>query len=216
MYRMIAGLSASLLVAGGTPALAQSAADQKEEVVCQLLDNCNDAAPAATEAAPTARGGGRSSATRGFSLARPKAEAATTSPAAAAPVANRQAKPAAVKAKSPVTKAGTYDLRVTFASGSFDLAPAAKSRATVFASALQDPRLAGKRVRIEGHTDSIGNADKNRALSEQRAHAVADFLIGAGVEKSRLDVAGFGPSQPLPGIPTTAAAQRRVVAVLIK
>lgn len=215
MYRTIAALSASLVAASGAPALAQSAAEQKEQAVCQLLDNCG--AAAAPAESPSPRGTPRVSSTRGFSLARPKAEAAAT-PAAASPVANRPTKPAyASRPKAAgASKAGTYDLRVTFRSGSAELAPAFKARATMFASALQDPRLAGRRVRIEGHTDSVGNSDKNKALSEQRARAVADLLTASGVDSGRLDVAGYGPTQPLPGLASTAAAQRRVVAVLIK
>ena len=71
----------------------------------------------------------------------------------------------------------------------------------MFASALKDPRLEGRRVRIEGHTDSVGSDDSNRDLSQRRARTVADVLIAAGVDSSRLDVAGYGAAQPLPGLP---------------
>ncbi|WP_197277301.1 OmpA family protein [Sphingomonas profundi] len=219
---MIAGLSATLLAAtflAATAAPAQTAAEQKEEVVCQLLDTCGSETAAPPQASPSPRGAPRTTSTRGFSLARPKAD--TAAAAAAAPVANR---PTATKQSyasskpkpAAAGKAGAYDLRVTFKSGSAELAPSAKSRAQMFASALQDPRLAGRRVRIEGHTDSIGNADKNKDLSERRARAVADLLTASGVESGRLDVAGYGPSEPLAGLPSTAPAQRRVVAVLVK
>ncbi len=228
MKRMIAGnmkggrrmmactLSASVLLLAGTPVLGQSTAAPKAEVgeaVCQLLDNCAGEAPAAAKP----RGTPRVSSTRGFSLARPKADG--TPAAAPAPIASGKPTKAASSVAKPVKNpvgAGRYDLRVTFRSGSAEVASAAKSRATVFAAALRDPRLAGRRVRIEGHTDSVGNAESNRVLSERRARAVADLLIAAGVDTGRLDVAGFGSTQPLSGIASTAGAQRRVVAVLVK
>lgn len=67
-----------------------------------------------------------------------------------------------------------------------------KSVADVF---KQFPAL--KKVRVDGHTDDVGTDEKNQTLSEQRAKAVMDFLIKAGVEKERLESKGFGKSQPL-------------------
>lgn len=50
---------------------------------------------------------------------------------------------------------------------------------------------------IEGHTDSIGNADYNLTLSTKRATSVQQYLINQGVQSSRLKVTGFGESMPL-------------------
>lgn len=220
MKRLISGLSAATLLFSGAPLLAQTAAQQQqEEVVCQLLNNCGggDAAAQPDAGAAAPRTGGRTSSTRGFSLARPTTAPAASTPAAPAAAGNRapaMASNRAAPARPRANPGGGYDLNVTFRSGSADLTSAFKSRATMFASALQDPRLAGRRVRIEGHTDSVGSPDSNRDLSQRRARTVADLLIASGVDASRLDVAGFGSSQPLPGLPGTAGAQRRVVAVL--
>ena len=53
-------------------------------------------------------------------------------------------------------------------------------------------------VRIEGHSDSLGDARENRALSEKRANSVKTFLIGKGkVPAKRLTAAGLGESQPI-------------------
>jgi OOP family OmpA-OmpF porin len=219
MKRLMSGLSASALLFSGAPLLAQAAAQQQEEVVCQLLNNCGagDAATSGDPAAPTPRAGGRTSSTRGFSLARPTVAPASNAPAGSGAASGRGSAAASnrtASAKPRANPGGGYDLNVTFRSGSADLTSAFKSRAEVFASALKDQRLAGRRVRIEGHTDSVGNPDSNRDLSQRRARTVADLLIAAGVEASRLDVAGYGSSQPLTGLASTAAAQRRVVAVL--
>jgi outer membrane protein OmpA-like peptidoglycan-associated protein len=53
------------------------------------------------------------------------------------------------------------------------------------------------RVRIEGHTDSVGDADENLKLSKRRALAVFDRLVELGVDADRLSYKGFGESRPL-------------------
>ena len=50
------------------------------------------------------------------------------------------------------------------------------------------------RLTIEGHTDSTGSAEHNRALSQQRADAVKTFLVTAGIDAARLQTTGFGAS----------------------
>lgn len=54
-----------------------------------------------------------------------------------------------------------------------------------------------KRIRIEGHTDSQGNADFNKRLSELRAEAVEQALISAGIDQSRITVVGLGEDFPI-------------------
>lgn len=49
---------------------------------------------------------------------------------------------------------------------------------------------------IEGHTDSVGDAGYNMALSQRRAQAVADYLQGQGVAASRFTVKAFGETAP--------------------
>ena len=52
------------------------------------------------------------------------------------------------------------------------------------------------RIQINGHTDDIGDAERNQKLSEERAKAVADFLADLGVQKERMQYKGFGETQP--------------------
>ena len=52
-------------------------------------------------------------------------------------------------------------------------------------------------VHIEGHTDSSYTPEYNQQLSEQRAQAVRDALVGRGVEANRIVVEGFGETQLL-------------------
>lgn len=52
-------------------------------------------------------------------------------------------------------------------------------------------------VAVIGHTDSVGRADDNQALSAERAAAVVAYLTNAGVDPSRLQASGAGESDPI-------------------
>ena len=53
------------------------------------------------------------------------------------------------------------------------------------------------KIRIEGHTDSRGNAAENTVLSNDRANTVKAYLESHGIASGRLSAQGFGPSKPL-------------------
>jgi len=53
------------------------------------------------------------------------------------------------------------------------------------------------KVEIDGHTDNVGNVAANQKLSEERAKAVADFLIRNGIDSKRITWKGFGSSKPI-------------------
>ncbi|WP_375772791.1 OmpA family protein [Archangium gephyra] len=54
-----------------------------------------------------------------------------------------------------------------------------------------------QRIRIEGHTDNQGDKTANLNLSKERARAVADYLIKAGLDPARIESEGFGDSRPV-------------------
>ncbi len=68
------------------------------------------------------------------------------------------------------------------------------------------------RVRIEGHTDSTGDAQLNQALSERRANAVKALLVSRGVLEQQISTLGFGESKPVADntSPAGRAKNRRV------
>jgi outer membrane protein OmpA-like peptidoglycan-associated protein len=69
-----------------------------------------------------------------------------------------------------------------------------------------------RRVRVEGHTDDRGDADRNRGLSMDRAQSCIDYLVRKGIATERLYAQGFGPDRPI-GDNTTnegRTANRRV------
>lgn len=53
------------------------------------------------------------------------------------------------------------------------------------------------KVQINGHTDNVGEAAYNKALSLKRARSVVDYLIRNGVDVNRLAAIGFGEERPL-------------------
>ncbi len=53
------------------------------------------------------------------------------------------------------------------------------------------------KLRISGHTDSIGEAPANQRLSENRAKTCYDYLVAKGIEASRMSHQGFGESRPI-------------------
>jgi len=65
----------------------------------------------------------------------------------------------------------------------------------VAATIIDHPELT--KVRIEGHTDSRGSASSNQRLSQARAESVMEYMIGKGLEASRLEAVGFGEDRPI-------------------
>ncbi|MFN5319037.1 MAG: OmpA family protein [Bacteroidia bacterium] len=53
------------------------------------------------------------------------------------------------------------------------------------------------KIGIQGHTDNVGNAASNLALSENRAKTIYHLLILNGIDASRLSFKGFGASKPV-------------------
>lgn len=56
---------------------------------------------------------------------------------------------------------------------------------------------ADRNVRIEGHTDNVGDVKPNQKLSLKRAESVRDFLIQAGTDGGRLKALGYGEVRPI-------------------
>lgn len=52
-------------------------------------------------------------------------------------------------------------------------------------------------IDVTGHTDSTGSAAFNQQLSEQRANAVADYLVYKGVQRGRIATRGYGAQFPV-------------------
>jgi OmpA-OmpF porin, OOP family len=102
------------------------------------------------------------------------------------------------------------DVTVNFEYNSSILQTDARINLDKLGTALSSPKLAGKKFRIGGHTDSKGNARYNQVLSERRAKAVRDYLITRfAIPSSNITAEGYGSSRlALPNEPENAANRR--------
>ena len=71
-------------------------------------------------------------------------------------------------------------------------------------------------LRIGGYTDNTGVSSLNKKLSQARAEAVVKYLVGEGIDKSRLSAEGYGPEHPVASNDTEEGrAQNRRIAVRV-
>lgn len=84
---------------------------------------------------------------------------------------------------------------IQFASGSAAISPESTAVLDQAAQVLLDNPTV--ELEVQGHTDNQGSAAGNQQLSEQRAQAVVDYLVSAGIDSARLTAVGFGDSQPI-------------------
>lgn len=104
----------------------------------------------------------------------------------------------------------TFDSGILFAVNSSQLQSAGQQNLRDLAASLEE--YEGTDVLVVGHTDSTGDAAYNQGLSERRADSARNFLIGAGLESSRVRAIGRGEEEPVDTNDTEAGRQanRRV------
>jgi outer membrane protein OmpA-like peptidoglycan-associated protein len=94
---------------------------------------------------------------------------------------------------------------VLFATESAVIRPDAEDALDAILERIRD--VSGNpRLLVEGHTDDRGSAAYGLALSRRRASAVATWLIGRGIARSRITTRGLGEAEP--AVPNTSAANR--------
>jgi len=199
---IIALLAGPLVAAAAVPAIAQSN-PSTNQIIQSLRPSGN-----------LLQGG-----TRGIRLAAPSSSGsgAQSAPAAASHVtrsataAARPSAPTQAEAAAP-----SVSLNVDFPTNSATLTPDAKATLDRLGRALTSKDLASYRFRIEGHTDTVGSAGYNQALSQRRADAVAAYLEQAfSIPSSRLEAVGMGEQGLLVVTPPqTADLRNRRVAVI--
>ena len=99
---------------------------------------------------------------------------------------------------------------ITFAFNRYDIQPQFQATLNEVAQTLN--AYPSTMIDVLGHTDSVGSDAYNQTLSEQRARAVANYLIARGVNRARIATRGYGETMPIADNATEAgrAANRRV------
>ncbi|HXA99012.1 MAG TPA: OmpA family protein [Steroidobacteraceae bacterium] len=97
---------------------------------------------------------------------------------------------------------------ILFRTGSAEITPDLAHQILVLAQAVaKSPAL---KVRVDGYADPRGTADDNMKLSQDRANAVRDLLLAAGVGDEALEVNAYGKSQSIAADSDGYALERRV------
>ena len=144
-------------------------------------------------------------------LLRPPADRGNQGFSTTGPSTSR-ARPAADEAAARTTApegTAAAALALPFQSGSAALTPEAEKILEALGRALNSSELARYRFRIEGHTDTTGEAPTNLALSERRAATVREHLVARhGIAAARLEALGLGETQLLVQTPDATAEPR--------
>ena len=110
-------------------------------------------------------------------------------------VAAMQQVVSANKLLEELNKAGFIALYINFDTGKWDLKADGKATVAEIVTMLKGaPTL---RIAIEGHTDNVGQAAANKALSEKRAQSVMAAIVAGGIDAKRLSAAGVGQERPI-------------------
>lgn len=73
-------------------------------------------------------------------------------------------------------------------------------------------------IKLEGHTDTVGEFDANVELSRNRVNEVKRYLVDKGISATRIETIGYGPSRPINTNKTLKERpeNRRVEMVIVK
>ncbi len=105
------------------------------------------------------------------------------------------AEPAALAPAAPAVPAKLVLEDVNFDYDKSTLRP--EAHATLDQAAESLKAWGDVKVEVAGHTDSRGSERYNMSLSQRRANAVRDYLIGKGIAADRLTTKAYGESQPI-------------------
>jgi outer membrane protein OmpA-like peptidoglycan-associated protein len=97
---------------------------------------------------------------------------------------------------------------VLFRTGSAEITPEIAHQVQVLAEAVaKSPAL---KVRVDGYADPRGTEQSNMKLSEDRANAVRDLFLAAGIKEEVLEINAYGKSQSMAADSDGYALEHRV------
>ena len=96
---------------------------------------------------------------------------------------------------STLMKDGHMALYINFETGKADI----KTESMVTIDQLVEMLKANPtlKISIEGHTDNVGAAATNQTLAENRAKALMNAIIAAGINATQLSSKGWGATKPI-------------------
>ncbi|WP_276372543.1 OmpA family protein [Chryseolinea sp. H1M3-3] len=100
----------------------------------------------------------------------------------------------------------TFESGLVFDTESYSLRENTKTNLTDLSETLK--KYDDTNILIEGHTDNKGEDAYNQKLSENRADAVENFLVGQGIKDTRITTKGYGEGQPLDSNESEAGRQK--------
>jgi len=108
-----------------------------------------------------------------------------------------------------------FESDILFAVDSSTLNPVARGNLEQAADVFKEFNKTA--IIAQGHTDSTGSEEYNQGLSERRAASVMNFLVGVGVDGSRITALGYGENHPVADNGTAAGRSlNRRVDLLLK
>lgn len=116
-------------------------------------------------------------------------------PPAPAPMVQAPA-PQPVVVAAPQPRRVSYEAESLFGFDATTLRPEGRQGLDSFASELDGANF--ETVKVEGHTDRLGTAEYNQALSLRRAEAVKEHLVRSGrIDPAKISAVGLGETQPV-------------------
>ena len=108
--------------------------------------------------------------------------------------------------------AGRFGMMINFEYDSVKIVPESLPMLDAVGEMLGLEEATNEALVIEGHADASGSAAYNQTLSERRADAIKQYLVGSfDIKEGRLITIGEGESQPHDRSDPYAAVNRRVV-----
>lgn len=156
--------------------------------------------PAPAQAKPAA------AASTGGTAPRLYTGAAARSSAAAKPAPARKSSKSRAAPVAPRKNAA--EMQVLFGNDSAQLDASSMAEVKAWSNLFKSAQFASMKIRIEGHTNAVGDRSHNMDLSQRRARSVMEYMIAQGIPAERIEAVGYGFDRPKARNPRDAQNRR--------